>query len=158
MMASPPTTSVSWPGSAAPVATAAPAVVQVAPAAPAARDGQPDLDHRSGQTQALSRSTGPSTETAAQAADTALRRRAESELRAQELERMRLRQEAQAETVEQLRQALLRVWEASGAVVEHALAQAEAGEPVTAQEAQQALKAYESGEAWPAGSRVSQRV
>src|SRR5690606_3885629 len=83
-----------------------------------------------------------------QAAENALRHRAEAELRAQELERVRLRQEAQADTVEQLRQALLRVWEASGAVVEHAQAQAEGQSEGTAvvplaQGASQALRAYE---------------
>ena len=42
-----------------------------------------------------------------------LQRQAEVELRAQELERLRQRQEAQRETVEQLRQTLRQVWDAT---------------------------------------------
>ena len=165
MLTSQATTSVAWPATAAPVATAAPAVVQVAPAAPTARDGQANLEQRSGRAPparpgAAAVDTAPD-EATRLAAETALRHRAEAELRAQEMERVRLRQEAQAETVEQLRQALLRVWEASGAVVEHAQAQAEGAEAAAVQGASMAVKAYEEGgEALrdAVGQRVSQRV
>lgn len=165
MMPPQPTTSVSWPATAAPVATAAPAVVQVAPAAPAARDGQASLEQRFGRPQGsrpgarAAVDTEPA-EATRQAAETALRQRAETELRAQELERLRLRQEAQAETVEQLRQALLRIWEASAAVVEQVQAQSQGAETPSAQGALQALKAYEGGDAprEAAGSLISQRV
>src|SRR5690606_23555038 len=110
MMTSQATTSVSWPATAAPVATAAPAVVQVAPAAPTARDGQAHLEQGARRAPPARPGAAPAVDTppaeaTRQAAETALRHRAEAELRAQELERARLRQEAQAETVEQLRQA-----------------------------------------------------
>lgn len=167
MIPSNPTSSVSWTSTAAPVAAGVPAVVAVAPSAPAARDTQASLEQGKGRPQPKA-SARPGVDTAPgepvrKAADLALQRQAEVELRAQEQERVRQRQEAQRETVEQLRQTLRQVWDASAAVVEQAL-QREA-DAASAQEAANAarsksLDAYEGPAVArdPAGSHVNRRV
>lgn len=166
MIPSNPTSSVSWSSTAAPVAAAVPAVVAVAPSAPAARDTQASLEHGSGrQPKASARpavDTAPG-EPVRKAADLALQRQAEVELRAQELERARQRQEVQRETVEQLRQTLRQVWDASASVVDQALERdAEAARAQDAVNAarSKSLDVYEGPAVArdPAGSHVSQRV
>ncbi|WP_337178906.1 hypothetical protein, partial [Hydrogenophaga borbori] len=88
---------------------------------------------------------------------------AEAQLRAQELERARLRQEAQRDTVEQLRQTLRQVWDASATVVEQALQReadaARAPEAASAARSK-SLDAYEGPAVArdPAGSHVNRRV
>ena len=137
MIPSQPTSSVSWSSTAAPVAASVPAVVAVAPSAP----GEP----------------------VRQATELALKREAEAQLRAQELERARLRQEAQRDTVEQLRQTLRQVWDASATVVEQALQReadaARAPEAASAARSK-SLDAYEGPAVArdPAGSHVNRRV
>ncbi|WP_288253469.1 hypothetical protein [uncultured Hydrogenophaga sp.] len=166
MIPSNPTSSVSWSSTAAPVAASVPAVVAVAPSAPAARDTQASLEQGPGrQPKAPARpavDTAPG-EPVRKATDLALQRQAEVELRAQELERVRQRQEVQRETVEQLRQTLRQVWDASASVVEQALErEAEAGRAQDAVSAarSKSLDVYEGPAAArdPAGSHVSQRV
>lgn len=168
MIPSSPTSSVSWPGTAAPVAASVPAVVAVAPSAPAARDAQASLEHGSGRQPPKASARAPAVDTAPgepvrQAADLALKRQAEVELRAQELERVRQRQEAQRDTVEQLRRTLRQVWDASAAVVEQALERE--AETARAPEAANAVRsksldAYEGPDLarGPAGSHVNRRV
>lgn len=168
MIPSQPTSSVSWSSTAAPVAASVPAVVAVAPSAPAARDTQASLEQGPGRQPPKASGRSPAVDTAPgepvrQAAELALKREAEAQLRAQELERARQRQEAQRDTVEQLRQTLCQVWDASATVVEQAL-QREA-DAARAQEAANAarsksLDAYEGPAVArdPAGSHVSRRV
>lgn len=165
MIPSSPTSSVSWSSTAAPVAAAVPAVVAVAPSAPAARDTQAGLDQSPGRQPpkgAPATDAAPG-ETVRQVGDLALQRRAEIELRAQELERARQRQEAQSEAVEHLRRTLRQVWDASAAVVEQALAREpelgraqEAANPLRSK----SLDAYEGPAVArdPAGSYVNRRV
>jgi hypothetical protein len=166
MIPSNPTSSVSWSSTSAPVAAAVPAVVAVAPSAPVARDTQASLEQGSGQQQPKAPARGVDTapgEPVRKAADLALQRQAEVELRAQELERVRQRQEAQRETVEQLRQTLRQVWDASASVVEQALqrdADAARAQDATSAARAKSLDAYEGPAVArdPAGSHVSRRV
>lgn len=156
------TSAISWSTTTAPVATPAPAVLGIAPAAPTSRDAQAGLEQRHTPVRvpvpAQARVDTEPAEPTRQAAELALKHQAQTELRAQEMERMRQRQEVQSETVELLRQALHRVWGASAAVVEHALAQGV--DSARAQDAAQAVKAYEGAEALiePAGRRLDQRA
>lgn len=168
MIPSQPTSSVSWSSTAAPVAASVPAVVAVAPSAPAARDTQASLQQGPGRQPPRASARAPAVDTAPgepvrQATELALQREAEAQLRAQELERARLRQEAQRDTVEQLRQTLRQVWDASATVVEQALQReadaARAPEAASAARSK-SLDAYEGPAVArdPAGSHVSRRV
>ena len=168
MIPSQPTSSVSWSSTAAPVAASVPAVVAVAPSAPAARDTQASLQQGPGRQPPQASARAPAVDTAPgepvrQATELALKREAEAQLRAQELERARLRQEAQRDTVEQLRQTLRQVWDASATVVEQALQrEADAARAPEAAGAarSKSLDAYEGPAVArdPAGSHVSRRV
>lgn len=168
MIPSQPTSSVSWSSTAAPVAASVPAVVAVAPSAPAARDTQASLQQGPGRQPPRASARAPAVDTAPgepvrQATELALQREAEAQLRAQELERARLRQEAQRDTVEQLRQTLRQVWDASATVVEQALQReadaARAPEAASAARSK-SLDAYEGPAVArdPAGSHVNRRV
>ncbi|MBN9373420.1 MULTISPECIES: hypothetical protein [unclassified Hydrogenophaga] len=168
MIPSQPTSSVSWSSTAAPVAASVPAVVAVAPSAPAARDTQASLQQGPGRQPPQASARAPAVDTAPgdpvrQATELALKREAEAQLRAQELERARLRQEAQRDTVEQLRQTLRQVWDASATVVEQALQReadaARAPEAASAARSK-SLDAYEGPAVArdPAGSHVNRRV
>lgn len=168
MIPSQPTSSVSWSSTAAPVAASVPAVVAVAPSAPAARDTQASLQQGPGRQPPQASARAPAVDTAPgepvrQATELALQREAEAQLRAQELERARLRQEAQRDTVEQLRQTLRQVWDASATVVEQALQReadaARAPEAASAARSK-SLDAYEGPAVArdPAGSHVNRRV
>lgn len=112
---------VNWTTSSAPVSPAVPAVMAVAPAAPASRDAQPGLEQRRGQARAVPERK-PEVKTGADRKAEDAERAARSERLEAERERSVQREQAQRETMEQLRQTLRRVWDASGAVVEQALA------------------------------------
>jgi hypothetical protein len=149
MIPTSPTQPSAWTSASAPVSAAVPAVLAVAPSAPASRDAQGGLEQR--RSPAVARdargavSSPASASAAGDRAELNARRVAEAELREADARRAQEQQEAQAETVEQLRQALRKVWDASAAVVEQALAreadQQRAGaNPVVPR----AISAYES--------------
>lgn len=162
MIPSQATSAISWSTTTAPVATPTPAVLGIAPAAPSSRDAQAGLEQRHTPPRAAvpapARTDTEAADATRQAAELALKQQAQVEMRTQELERVRQRQALQRETVEQLRQALHRVWDASAAVVEHALAQA--GDAAPSAQSAQAVKAYEGTEALgaPAAPRLDQRA
>lgn len=121
MIPTSPTSPVSWTAAAAPAVAPVPAVMAVAPAAPAARDAQGNLEHRRGQTRPAQAPAADRADTRDPAKQAALEHAREQRVQeeAQRLEDMEVNRR---ETVEQLRQALRKAWDASAAVVEHALA------------------------------------
>ncbi|MBL0917147.1 MAG: hypothetical protein IBJ14_00445 [Hydrogenophaga sp.] len=135
MIPTSPTTPVSWTASAAPAAATVPAVMAVAPAAAAARDAQAGLEQRRGQP----RVSAPGNQGTAQT-DRAAMEQARAQRAEQQAQRARELDEARRESVEHLRQTLRRVWDASAAVVEHALAQEK--EAPSGAQAARALDAY----------------
>ena len=143
---------VSWPVAGSSSVAAVPPVLAVAPAAAASGD------NRAGMEQAPDQPRQAAPAEPAEPAPTA------AELQAQATEaqaRREARAEAQRETVERLRETLRKVWDASGAVVEQALAReaerAAAGSPAAVG---RALPAYEESiePAVAPGSRVNRRV
>ncbi|MCU0942012.1 MAG: hypothetical protein MUE35_05660 [Hydrogenophaga sp.] len=148
MIPTSPTQPSAWTSASAPVSTAVPAVLAVAPAAPASRDAQTGLEQRRSQAPARDARATPSAVQPADAArvqaDLAEQRMAESERREAEARRALELQEAQAETVEQLRQALRKVWDASAAVVEQALAREAEQQAGVSPVVPRAISAYES--------------
>lgn len=147
---------VSW-AAVGPSSTASvPPVLAVAPAAAVAGDRQGSLGQGTGQEpqrRAAPAEAAPDTPTPAEAAARSAEARARREARA----------EAQRETVERLRETLRRVWDASGAVVEQALArEAEAARAAEAAGNPPArrLDAYNepADPSGTPGSRLSQRA
>ncbi|MBX3609648.1 MAG: hypothetical protein KF871_07090 [Hydrogenophaga sp.] len=157
--------SVNWTAPTAPVATAVPAVMAVAPAAPASRDAQPGLEQqRRGQARAVqARDAQAAQAERDRAADnaqvSATEREARAERQALERDRAAQREQEQHAAMEHLRQALRKVWDASGAVVEQALAreqdpQGSAGAPRV-----RSVDAYEAPtDAAPRSTGLSKRV
>lgn len=131
MIPTSPTTPVSWPTATAPASAPVPAVMGVAPAAPARRDAQTGPELRRGQARQAERPAATPTDEGADAAEQRREAQAAQAARAERSEQQarqaRERAREQAEAVEHLRRALRKVWDASGAVVEQALAR-EAGQ------------------------------
>lgn len=152
MIPTSPTSPVSWTATAAPAVAPVPAVIAVAPAAAAARDAQGGLEQRRGQPRA-----GSSTPAGREPAEQAALQLAREERAREQTERLREMEQARRETVEELRQALRKAWDASAAVVEQALAR-EAESPSAAQTAR-ALDAYGGpGDAADKPPGISRRV
>ncbi len=158
MIPTSPSHSVTWGPPTAPVVAPVPAVVGVAPAAAASRDQQAGLEQRRGQPR-----TAAVREPASASADGAKARENEANERArvrrseEQAQRAREQAQAQQEAMEQLRTALRKVWDASGAVVEQALAR----EADTAsQQAARAKSVDAYGQAAPAAPQgnLSKRV
>lgn len=151
MIPTSPTSPVSWTAAAAPAVAPVPAVIAVAPAAAAARDAQDGLEQRRGQPRSAATPSGERPDAPDLAGQAAAERAREQADRLREIE------QARRETVEELRQALRRAWDASAAVVEQALAR-EAESPSAAQTAR-ALDAYGGpGDAVDRPPGISRRV
>lgn len=154
MIPTSPTSPASWTAAAAPAVAPVPAVLAVAPAAAAARDAQGGLEQRRGQPRA---GATPSAREQAEPAEQAAMALAREERAREQTERLREMEQARRETVEELRQALRKAWDASAAVVEQALAR-EADTPSAAQTAR-ALDAYGGpGDAADRSPGISRRV
>ncbi len=151
MIPTSPTSPVSWTAAAAPAVAPVPAVMAVAPAAAAARDAQAGLEQRRGQprTAAGKGLAEPATQAATE--------QARSERAREHAERQREIEQARRETVEELRLALRKAWDASAAVVEQALARD--AETRSAAQTARALDAYAGpGDATDKPPGISRRV
>lgn len=160
MIPTSPTSPVSWTAAAAPAVAPVPAVMAVAPAAAAARDAQAGLEQRRGQPRAATGTPGkrPGLQ---DPPDDAATEQARAERVREQAERLRAMELSRRETVEELRQALRKAWDASAAVVEQALAR-EAEAHTTAAQTARALDAYGgsggSGDAAQRPPGISRRV
>lgn len=163
MIPTSPTSPVSWTAAAAPAVAPVPAVMAVAPAAAAARDAQAGLEQRRGQPRAATGTPGKRSGLQDSPDDVATEQ-ARTERAREQAERLREMELARRETVEELRQALRKAWDASAAVVEQALALEAESHATTAQTAQtvqaaRALDAYGgSGDAAQRPPGISRRV
>jgi len=158
MIPTSPSHSVSWSPPTAPAVTPVPAVVGVAPAAAASRE-QAGLEQRRGQPRTMPvRETDPTpAEAAVKARDEQAEERARTRRSEEQAQRAREQAQAQQEAMEQLRAALRKVWDASGAVVEQAMAR---DADAAGQQAARAKSADAYGQATPTAipGNLSKRV
>lgn len=159
MIPTSPSHSVTWGPPTAPAVAPVPAVVGVAPAAAASRDQQAGLEQRRGQprTAAVREPSAASADAATKAREDQTDERARVRRSEEQAQRAREQAQAQQEAMEQLRTALRKVWDASGAVVEQAMAR----EADTAgQQAARAKSVDAYGQAAPAAPQgnLSKRV
>lgn len=153
MIPTSPTSPVSWTAAAAPAVALVPAVMAVAPAAAAARDAQAGLEQRRGQPRAAAGKGQGVPDPVTQVAD----EQARTERAREQAERLREMEQSRRETVEELRQALRKAWDASAAVVEQALARD--AESRSAAQTARAIDAYGgSGDAADKPPGISRRV
>jgi hypothetical protein len=161
MIPTSPAHSVSWTAPASPAVVPVPAVVGVAPAAAAARDQQAGLEQRRGQPRPVQTrdagGPGNATDGGVKAGEALADERSRAQRSEQQAQRAREQAQIQQEAMEHLRTALRKVWDASGAVVEQALARdAEAASQQAARA--RSVDAYGTSNAAGTPTNLSKRV